>query len=276
MKNYLCNNFNQNELPDLYDELPLWSAPFGIKLLEQINYKKNINALDIGFGTGFPLIELSMRLGSTCKLFGIDPWSEAITRVQKKIDYFGIDNITLIKGIAESIPLENNSIDLIVSNNGINNVSDPKQVIRECARIIKPGGQFVITMNLDRTMIEFYSLLEQVFIEMGLLKKLIDISNHIYSKRKPLEEIHSTLAENGFIVKNQIFDEFTYRFADGTALFNHFFIRLAFMDSWAGIMPADRIEQIFEKLETRFNKQAESGSAIVLTIPYVTINCKRK
>ncbi len=39
----------------VFDELPFWSAPFGIRLFEQIHLKKNIRALDIGFGAGFPL-----------------------------------------------------------------------------------------------------------------------------------------------------------------------------------------------------------------------------
>lgn len=276
MKNYLNNNFNLNDLPDVFDELPLWSAPFGLKLLEEVNYKKNISALDIGFGTGFPLIELAMRLGSGSKVYGIDPWSEAFPRVQKKVDYYGLGNVKLINGEAESIPLENRSVDLIVSNNGINNVKDINQVLMECSRIIKPGGQFVMTMNLDKTMIEFYILLEQYFIRMGLLGKLKGISDHVYSKRKPINKIISMLEGNGFNVESQIFDKFIYRFANGTALFNHFFIRLAFVDSWAGIMPPEKIDEIFDTIESQLNKDAEMGLPISLTIPFVTINCEKQ
>lgn len=51
------NIFTEREQKDFastWDELPLWSAPFGIKILDLIDYKKNINVLDIGCGTGFP------------------------------------------------------------------------------------------------------------------------------------------------------------------------------------------------------------------------------
>ena len=72
----------------MYDEFPFWSAPFGIKLLDMINYRRGITALDIGFGTGFPLVELAMRLGPTCTVRGIDPSTDVIPLVEKKIAVF--------------------------------------------------------------------------------------------------------------------------------------------------------------------------------------------
>ncbi len=55
------------------DDAPLWSAPFGMKLLEVVKLRKQIRALNIGSGMGFPIIELSQRLGETCRVYGIDP-----------------------------------------------------------------------------------------------------------------------------------------------------------------------------------------------------------
>jgi ubiquinone/menaquinone biosynthesis C-methylase UbiE len=172
MKPYLNNNFDLNELIDVFDELPLWSAPFGLKLLENINYKQNITALDIGFGAGFPLTEIAMRLGNSSTVYGIDRWKETFQRVNQKIYYYGINNIKLIEGVAESIPLESESVDLITSNKGINNISDIDKALSECSRIIKSGGQFVQTMNLDKSMIEFYNQLESVLSEMKLYKEI--------------------------------------------------------------------------------------------------------
>lgn len=170
MKKYLSNDFDFKEYVNVADECPIWSAPFGLKLLDHIDYKKNISALDIGFGTGFPLTEIALRLGENSTVYGIDPWTDAIIRAKKKIEYYQITNIRIIEGVAESIPLSDQSLDLIVSNNGINNVGDIDQVISECSRIIKPGGQFVQTMNLDKSMIEFYEQLEMVLSEMNRQK----------------------------------------------------------------------------------------------------------
>jgi len=272
MKQYLNKKFDLNHLIDVLDELPLWSAPFGLKLLEYVDYKQNITALDIGFGNGFPLTELAMRLGSDSIVYGIDPWKEAIVRTKNKIDLYNISNIKLIEGIAESIPLDNNSIDLIVSNNGINNVSDLDKVFVECSRIIKSGGQFVQTMNLDKSMFEFYGVFELVLKELKMDKEIELMHRHIYLKRRPIDEIIQLIKKHGFVIKDLEHDQFNYKFSSGTAMLNHYFIRLAFMDSWLEFLPKDKTEQIFHAIECHLNEQAILSGGIKLSIPFVMIN----
>src|SRR4029453_6115229 len=74
--------------PDIlaaYDELPLWSAMFGLLLLEHVPLKDVNVGLDVGCGTGFPLIELAERLGPSAHVHGVDPWTAALTRAREKI-----------------------------------------------------------------------------------------------------------------------------------------------------------------------------------------------
>lgn len=272
MKNYLHNSFDFGSLTDFYDELPLWSAPFGLKLLEHIEYKKNLTALDIGFGNGFPLTELAMRLGDSSVIYGIDPWKAAIDRVNRKIDCYGITNIKIIEGVAESIPLDNNSVDLITSNNGINNIRDKDQVLSECSRISRKGGQFIQTMNLNMSMFEFYGQLERILNELHLQQEIDLMHEHIASKRPPLNEIVSLIEKHGFLIRALKQDQFEYRFADGTAMFNHYFIRLAFMDSWIQLLPPEKTEQVFDAIESRLNEQSRILGGIKLSIPFVMIN----
>lgn len=272
MKRYLSNDFDLKEYAKVSDECSIWSAPFGLKLLDSIDYRLNISALDIGFGTGFPLTEIALRLGDSSKVYGIDPWRDAIIRARNKIEYFRIKNITLFEGVAESIPLSDNSLDLIVSNNGINNVKDINKVISECSRTIKKGGQFIQTMNLDGSMFEFYSQLEIVLKEMNLTNEIELMKSHIRLKRPPLDDMISILAKHGFAVRNLEHDQFCYKFSDGTAMLNHYFIRLAFMESWIKFLPGDRLEEIFDAVEKRLNDQANASGFIKLTIPFVLIN----
>jgi len=88
MKNYLTHSFSTDdfELVSVIDELPLWSAPFGLRLLDTIKLKPRINALDIGCGLGFPLIEVAQRLGTSSKVFGIDPFPYGIKANAKAMD----------------------------------------------------------------------------------------------------------------------------------------------------------------------------------------------
>jgi ubiquinone/menaquinone biosynthesis C-methylase UbiE len=155
-------DFNDDTLVSCLDEAPLWSAPFGKALLAMVDYKKGITALDIGFGTGYPFLELAMRLGSSSLIYGIDPWAGAVRRTKLKAKQYSIDNIRIIESPAEKIPLPDSSVDLIVSNNGLNNVTDLSKVIAECCRIARPSCQFLMTMNLNTTMTEFLMVQKQL------------------------------------------------------------------------------------------------------------------
>lgn len=272
MRKYSESDYDLATYAEVGDELPLWSAPFGLKLLNHIDYRSNISAIDIGFGTGFPLTEIAMRLGDSSIVYGIDPWKEAIERTKRKIEIFGINNIVIIEGVAESIPLKDNSIDLITSNNGINNVNDIDQVFKECARIIKKNGQFVQTMNLDTTMLEFYGALKSTLAELGLQKETASINQHISQKRPDIKTITSKLQENGFRIKDLEYDQFNYYFSDGTSMLNHYFIRIAFMGSWRKLLPVESVDKIFDMIEQKLNQQAKSLGKLTLSIPFVIIN----
>lgn len=272
MKTFLHSNFDPAILPDVFDELPLWSATFGLRLLESIHYLPGISALDIGFGTGFPLLELAMRLGPSCTVYGIDPWEEAIQRLEKKIAFWGCANIRILKGEAESIPLPDRSLELITSNNGINIVKDADRVFAECARVLKPGGQLVWTMNTDKTMFEFYDVLEQVLMEREMLTEIQGMHRHIQEKRPSVDRFLVPMRKRGFVIKDLLQDQFHYRFADGTAMLNHHFIRLAYIDPWKQLLPEDRVEEIFEAVEKRLNESSAMMGGVKLSVPFVVVS----
>lgn len=277
MKKYLTHSFNTDdaELISVIDELPLWSAPFGLKLLDTIKLSHNIKALDIGCGLGFPVIELAQRLGDTSKVFGIDPWEKATERTLFKIKKYGINNVEIIKGIAEELPFEDSFFDLIVSNNGINNVQNMELALSECARVSKPNAQFVITLNLEDTMIEFYQVFEKVLENNNLNSEIVKMKEQIYFKRKPLSEMKELITSIGFRIINIQHDKFYLRFVDGLTMFNHSLIKYWFLDGWKSILDGVHLEKIFNEVETELNDIAKEKGEILLTVPFVTIDCRK-
>ncbi len=277
MKNYLNHSFNPDD-PDLIsviDEFPLWSAPFGLSLLDTINLKPGINALDVGCGVGFPLIELSQRLGTSCKVYGIDPWESAIERINLKINTYDLKNVIAIKGVAEELPFDNNFFDLVVSNNGINNVADLRKSLNECSRVCKPGAQFTFTVNLEDTMIEFYDHFEEILIKNKLVEEVKKMKEQIYLKRKPLDNIKKSLSETGFEIKSIKNDSFVLRFLDGATMFNHSLIKYWFLDGWKKILKLGDLQNIFEQLENKLNSVAKENGEIILSVPFVTLDCRK-
>ncbi|MFA6599223.1 MAG: hypothetical protein WCS69_15985, partial [Ignavibacteriaceae bacterium] len=112
--------------------------------------------------------------------------------------------------------------------------------------------------------------------DLQLNKEIELMHRHIYNKRRPLDEILSMLTKHGFLIKDLEHDQFNYKFADGTAMLNHYFIRLAFMDSWIKFLPEDKVEYIFKSIESRLNEQAKILDGIKLSIPFVMINVTKQ
>jgi arsenite methyltransferase len=278
MKEYLLHTANPDDfdLVSVIDELPLWSAPFGLNLLEIIELKKNCTVLDLGCGPGFPLIEIAQRLGNTSRVYGIDPWWRGLERVRLKQKVYALKNIRVIRGVGEYLPFPTGCFDLIVSNNGMNNVRDMKQSLTECARVCKPDAQLTFTLNLEDTMLEFYTIFKQVLELIQLSEVMSRLQQHIYDLRKPLAEIEVWVRDAGFAIKNIIHDSFRLRYSDGTALFEHYFIKFWFLNKWKQLLDEKDWVPVFERIETELNRQAEKNGEIVLTIPFVTVDCRRK
>src|SRR5215472_8880890 len=151
-------DFKTPDFGDLYDELPLWSAPFGLMLLEHVTLRPGMTVLDVGAGTGFMTIELAQRCGPDAKVIAVDPWAAAMTRLSRKLAYLGIQNVrTLVKDVATT-DLADASVDLIVSNLGINNFDNPEAALQACFRVARPGARLFLTTNLVGHMAEFYEI----------------------------------------------------------------------------------------------------------------------
>jgi len=268
-------NPDDEKLVSAIDELPLWSAPFGLKLLQTITMRSNCTILDIGCGTGFPLVELAQRFGKDSHVYGIDPWEKALERVHLKLRAYNIPNATVQAGVAEKLPFPDSFFDLIVSNNGLNNVRDLEKSIAECARVCKSGGEFAQVYNLSGSMIEFYDVFEEILTQENLKDSVIKMKEHIYQKRRPVEEVVELLRGNNFTDIRVNEDVFYLRYATGSAMLNHSFISHWFLPSWKELVPEDMLEKIFTLVEEKLNSIAKEKGELKLTIPFALIDCKK-
>lgn len=202
MQDFLTTHYDLDhpDLVSVIDDLPIWSAPFGLKLLDTIRLKPEMTVLDIGSGLGFPIIELSQRVDHRCLVCGIDPWDEGLRRINRKKQVWDIRNVVMFKGKAEHLPSGDKCIDLIVSNNGINNVQDEGQVFKELKRVARQRAQLVLTVNLPDTMKTFYQTYEQVLKQNEKRDEIDRLKEHIFSKRKPLPLMHVAM-DKKFLIR---------------------------------------------------------------------------
>jgi ubiquinone/menaquinone biosynthesis C-methylase UbiE len=262
------------EFGDFYDELPLWSAPFGLLLLERVPMKPGLTILDVGAGTGFLTVELAQRCGADSTVIAVDPWEPVMTRLRRKLGYLGIKNVRLIEKDAAELDLPDASVDLVVSNLGINNFERADAVLRECFRVTKPGGTVALTTNLVGHMQEFYDVYRATLVELGLADRLAALNAHI-NHRRTLESFADQLGRAGFQSLTVSTDSFKMRFADGFSLLRHYFIRFGFLPAWALIVPPEAVERTFAQLALRLNAIAAACGDLALTIPMAYFEARK-
>lgn len=260
---------------ELYDELPLWSAPFGLMLLDRVPMKTGLTILDVGAGTGFLTIELAERCGPSTKVIAVDPWKSAMARLQRKIEQRQLSNILLLEQDAATLDLPDGSVDVIVSNLGINNFDDPPAVLKSCSRLAKPGATLLLTTNLVGHMHEFYEAYHEVLVEQGQHNRLATLDAHI-QHRGTAGSVERLLLNAGFELVETVTSSFRMRFANGSSLLRHHFIRLGFIGGWKAIAAAESVHRTFEALERKLNAIATERGELALTVPMACFIARKR
>jgi arsenite methyltransferase len=101
--------------------------------------------LDLGSGAGADVLISAGRVGPTGRAIGLDMTDEMLELARRNAAEVGATNVEFLKGYIEEIPLPDDSVDVVISNCVINLSADKRRVIREVARVLRPGGRFAVS-----------------------------------------------------------------------------------------------------------------------------------
>jgi len=97
--------------------------------------------LDLGAGGGIDVFLAANRVGPAGRVIGLDMTDEMLELARRNQQEAGVANVEFVKGLIEDIPLDDGTIDVIISNCVINLSVDKPSVFNEMARVLRPGGR---------------------------------------------------------------------------------------------------------------------------------------
>ncbi|MEV4874913.1 methyltransferase domain-containing protein [Streptomyces cyaneofuscatus] len=148
-----CSPDPQTFGPAAYDEIGPGTAPDAALLASLgcgnpsavAELREGETVLDLGSGGGLDVILSARRVGPDGRVFGLDFLEEMLALAARNVEDAEIDNVVLLKGTIESIPLPADTVDVIISNCVINLSLNKPAVFAEMARVLTPGGRLGIS-----------------------------------------------------------------------------------------------------------------------------------
>ncbi|MFH1328208.1 MAG: arsenite methyltransferase [Candidatus Bathyarchaeota archaeon] len=107
--------------------------------------KKGETVLDLGSGAGMDVFLAANKVGEKGNVIGVDMTPEMIETARKNAKQGDYGNVEFRLGEIEDLPVEGNSVDVVISNCVINLSPDKKQVFSEIYRVLRPGGRVMVS-----------------------------------------------------------------------------------------------------------------------------------
>lgn len=174
--------YEANSLADLPDTATAASLGCG-NPTAIASLKPGETALDLGSGGGIDCFLAAKAVGPTGHVIGVDMTDEMLQLANKNKARLAADNVEFRRGEIENLPVDDNSVDIIISNCVINLSTDKAAVFREAFRVLKPGGRFAVSdIVTDGAMPE--SLRKSISAWVGCLSGALDQTDYLEKMRR--------------------------------------------------------------------------------------------
>jgi len=136
--------YSDAEIDILPDDVASFSLGCG-NAVGSAALKPGETVLDLGSGGGLECFIAAQQVGASGHVIGIDMTEDMLARARRAADRLGFHQVEFRQGLIEALPVEDSSVDVIISNCVINLSPDKAAVFREMHRVLRPGGRIAIS-----------------------------------------------------------------------------------------------------------------------------------
>ena len=145
-----CGDAEISMIGDAYDGVEGYVAEADLGLgcglpTEVANLQEGDAVLDLGAGAGLDAFVARSIVGEAGRVIGVDMTPEMIAKARANAERLGYDNVSFFLGEIEALPVDDSTVDVVISNCVLNLVPDKDQAFREMYRVLRPGGHFCVS-----------------------------------------------------------------------------------------------------------------------------------
>jgi arsenite methyltransferase len=141
--------YSETQLTDLPEDAVVNSFGCG-NPVALAGLREGDTVLDLGCGAGIDLLLAARLVGPQGRVIGVDMTDEMVDRARRNAETAGLDTVEVRRGIIEELPVEDGSVDWVISNCVINLSPEKPRVFSEIARVLRPGGQMLVSDMMAR------------------------------------------------------------------------------------------------------------------------------
>ena len=124
---------------------PSWPRSAAVSRPRSRSLTDGETVLDLGSGAGADVLISARRVAPSGRAIGLDMTDEMLDLARRNAAEAGVENVEFIKGYLEDMPLDDETVDVVISNCVINLSADKPKTIAEAARVLRPGGRFAVS-----------------------------------------------------------------------------------------------------------------------------------
>lgn len=214
---------------------PVWTEPFGRLLLSQVQPLRRPRAtlLDVMCHTGFPSLELLRRFPEA-RVFAVDPSSALLDIARQRAGAQTSRRIFFRTEPTDArLPFDESVYDLVMSNLGLYDATQPRQLLKDMARVAQPGAQVLATMPIAGSFSEFYTLLAALLQDRP--KEASRLRAHLWCW-PDAATVLGWASEAGLVDAKLVVEPFTLLFAGGADLFFSPVIEYGPLTAWKTVL----------------------------------------